>query len=221
MESIRYSLLIREYWNDFRRNFNQRTVLTSTSPLCILPAWVNVLTGNYGSQSMLTIFLLFPSAFFLYFAFNTHADLIPAMFYLLPLSRAQREQYIRRTTAVRILIPGAVCVAWFVLISCFRPLEAIGMLIGCAGCLLGCTILYLSQAVEYTHSYGAVLDVIAAFLLVGLSFLASLSTEVGRLIWGAVFLLCSIRFWGLYRKFHAGCIRYSRYETKVSEEQKK
>ncbi len=165
--------------------------------------------------------MLLPCALFLYFAFTTHAELMPAMFYLLPLSRAQREQYIRRTTAVRILIPGAVSMAWFGLISCFRPLDAMGVLIGCAGSILGCILIYLSLAVEHTHNYGTMRDGIIAFLLISLSFLGSLATEVVQIIWGTFFLLCGIHSWRLYRKFRAGRIRHSRYETKVSEGQKK
>ena len=220
MENVRYSLLIREYWHDFRRNFNQRTVLTSASVLCYLPVWVNVLTDHDKIQGI-TMLMLLPGVLFLCFSVSTPVVLLPAMFYLLPLSRSQRQQYISRTMAVRILIPGAVCVIWFGLVSCFRPLDAMGMFIGCAGSVLGCAIIHLSLAVEYTHSYGTVRDVIIAFLLISHSFLTSLASEVWRLIWGAAFLLCGVYCWRLYRKFRAGCIRYSCYEAKVFEEQKK
>ena len=221
MENIKYSLLIREYWHDFRRNFNKRNALTGVGGfLCELPVWVNILTDHDKIRGI-TMLMLLPGVLFLYFSFNTHVDLMPAMFYLLPLSRAQREQYIRRSTVVRILVPGAVCVVWFGLVSCFLFLETIGMFIGCAGSLLGCILIYLSLTVEHTHSYGTMRDGIIAFLLISFSFLGSFTTELGRLIWGIVFLLCGVRSCRLYRKFRAGCIRHCYYEAKASEGQKK
>lgn len=216
MENVKYTLLVREYWNDFRSNLNRSAVTPSLTLFCMLPVYLNILLPI---EPIMMLFL-FPCALFLVFSMNTHVDLLPDMFYLLPLSRTQREQYVKRSMAVRVFIPGGVCMLWFGLLHCFLPLGTVALLMGCAGSILGCAVMHLSVAVEETHNRAIVFQYIG-LMLVGLSFVASAGGRTEQILWSVVFPISGFVFWRLYRKIRAGCIRYSLYEAKFSEEKKK
>ena len=206
MESINSSRMIREYFLDFKRNFKK--IPWQSFPVIYMYC---LCLGSFELSVPAYIFCAIPVVFCGVSA-ATHLQLYPNMFYLLPMTGKQREQYGKRAMAIRVVMPGSLVLLWAVFLAGLCGVSTCSAAAIFVGCTLGCFLMHGAAVTEKREESSTMFGVGQAAMMV----LTMTATEITEtwvcIVFGCIFLPAILLAGILWKRFSLECGRRRNFE---------